>query len=68
LLLTLLYGLDFIHKLFNVMKTKLEKQAQKYLKKSLESKNSKDSEFYYTQYVETLFKSDLQEEKNKKKD
>jgi len=50
------------------MKTKLEKQAQKYLKKSLESKNSKDSEFYYTQYVETLFKSDLQEEKNKKKD
>lgn len=46
------------------MKTKLEKLAQEYLKKSLDCENPKDAEFYYRQYMETLFKSDLQEEKN----
>jgi hypothetical protein len=50
------------------MKTKLEELAQEYLKKSLDCENPKDAEFYYRQYMETLFKSDLQEEKNVRTD
>jgi hypothetical protein len=32
--------------------------AQKFLQKSLDEKDPSLSDFYYTQYVETLFKAD----------